>query len=155
MEHVRRFPADVITRALEDWSWLPDLEGKQVIATSAFGDVLLQGEDGVWFLDTVEGSLSREWDDAGALQAALNTPEGQDTYLMGGLVEAAHAAGLEPGDDEVLSFVVAPVLGGAIEVENVETADVVVSLSVAGQIHQQVKDLPPGTSVSSVTVDGS
>lgn len=155
MQLVRCFPADVVARALEDWSWLPDLDGKRVIATSAFGDVFLQGEDGVWFLDTVEGRLSREWDDAGSLQASLDTPEGRDTYLMGGLVEAAHEAGVQPGDDEVLSFVVAPVLGGAMEVENVETADLVVSLSVAGQIHEQVKNLPPGTSISGITVDGS
>jgi hypothetical protein len=154
MELIRRFPADVLAAALSDWQWLPELTGKQPLVTSAFGDVFLRGEDGVWFLDTVEGNVSRQWDSPNDLQQQLNTRDGQDRFLMAGLVETAVGAGLVAGQGEVLSFKVPPVLGGQFDVDNLDVTDLVVALSVAGQIHRQVKDLPPGTQVSGVTVDG-
>lgn len=154
MQLIRRFPADLLARALQDWQWLIGLAGKTPIVTSAFGDVFLQGEDGVWFLDTLEGSLSREWESAIALQQQLNTDEGQDRFLLGGLVEAASRSGLAPGDGQILSFTIAPVLGGQIDVTNVEVTDLVVALSIAGQLHRQVKDLPPGTSISGFALEG-
>ena len=85
-----------------DWQWLTELAGKRPLATSAFGDVFLQGDDGAWFLDTVEGKLSREWDSPGSLHAQLNTAAGQDRYLMAGLAVAASNTGLVPGDRQVL-----------------------------------------------------
>ena len=63
----------------------------------------------MWFLDTMEGCLSREWDSATSLQQQLNTAEGQDRL---------------------------------------------VSLSIAGQLHRQVKDLPPGTRISGFAFEG-
>ncbi len=41
MEMIRRFPSEVLGQALSDWAWLPDLEGKEPLLTSAFGDVFL------------------------------------------------------------------------------------------------------------------
>jgi hypothetical protein len=153
MELIRRFPAGVLTGALEDWAWLDELEGKTPVATSAFGDVLLEAEDGIWFLDTVDGTLRRRWDDGDQLLAELDTREGQDRYLLAGLAEEAHAAGLVPEGDQVLTFTVPPVLGGGVELANIELGDVAVALSVAGQIHGQVRHLPPGTPVTAVHPD--
>jgi hypothetical protein len=59
-----------------------------------------------------------------------------------------------PGATEVLTFKIPPVLGGAIEVENIAALDYVVASSIAGQLHRQVKDLPPGTAVSGFTIGG-
>ena len=154
MDLVRRFTPDLVDRALAEWQWLPDLVGKQPMATSAFGDVFLRANDGVWFLDTVEGTLTREWDSPEALQAQLNTADGQDRFLLAGLATAAFATGLAPDESEVLGFKIAPVLGGAFEPENVEVIDLVVSLSIAGQVHRQVKDLPRGTSIAGFAVGG-
>lgn len=153
MELVRRFPADLLARGLQDWQWLPGLAGKTPIVTSAFGDVFLQGDDGVWFLDTIEGTLTREWDGAMLLRERLNTAEGQDRFLLAGLVETASRLGLVPGESQVLSFKIAPVLGGQIDTTNVEVMDLVVALSVTGQLHRQVKDLPPGTKISGVVLE--
>ena len=107
----------------------------------------------MWFLDTVEGRLSREWDSPTSLQTQLNTVDGQDRYLMAGLAVAAFNAGLLPGARQVLSFKVAPALGGSFEPHNIEVSDLVVTLSIAGQIHQQIKDLPPGTPISAIHID--
>jgi hypothetical protein len=152
MDLIRRFSPELLSEALSDWQWLAELAGKRALVTSAFGDVFLQGDDGVWFLDTVEGKLSREWDSPGSLQAQLNTAAGQDRYLLAGLCVAASSAGLVPGDLQVLSFRVPPVLGGSFEPQNIEVSDLIVALSVAGQIHRQVKDLPPGTAISGIQI---
>jgi hypothetical protein len=129
-----------------------ELAGKRPLVTSAFGDVFLQGNDGVWFLDTVEGKLSREWDSTGSLQAQLNTADGQDRYLMAGLAVAASNSGLLPGDRQILSFKIAPVLAGSIELQNIEVSDLIATLSIAGQIHQQIRDLPSGTAISGIQI---
>lgn len=84
----------------------------------------------------------------------LNSPEGQDQYLFAGLAFAAERLGIIPSESQVLSFKVPPVLGGAMSTENIDASDFVVSLNIVGQIHQQIKDLPPGTPISGFTVDG-
>jgi hypothetical protein len=56
MDLIRRFAPDLLSEALVDWQWLPGLAGQRPLVTLAFGDVFLQGNDGVWFLDTVEGN---------------------------------------------------------------------------------------------------
>jgi hypothetical protein len=37
---------------------------------------------------------------------------------------------------------------------DVETLDFVVGLSIAGQLHKQISDLPPGTRISGLTFTG-
>jgi hypothetical protein len=83
----------------------------------------------------------------------MNTPEVQDRYPMVGLVQAALEAGLTPGEGQVLSFKVPPALAGVLTVENVELADLVVAVNTAGQVHKQIKDLPPGSPISDISVD--
>jgi hypothetical protein len=88
------------------------------------------------------------------LQRELDSEEGQDQYLLGGLVIAAERSGLTLGVDQVYDFIKPPILGGQFEVENLTTMDLVVSLHVAGQLLGQVRHLPPGTQITGFTVDG-
>lgn len=151
---IRRFTPEQYASALESWVWLSS-EVRTLTPThaTAFGDLFLQGSDGgFWFLDTLEGSLERVWDTGADLQSVLNTPGGQDQFLMLGLVKQAAESGLTPGPDQVLSFKVPPVLGGPVGVDNVEVDDFVVSIGLTGQIHQQVRDLPPGAPVTGVSI---
>jgi hypothetical protein len=92
--------------------------------------------------------LRRPWLNQDALTADLNSRAGQDEYLMIGLADQAGNAGLQPGEGEIYSFRVPPVLGGPAELSNVEVSDFVVALNIAGQIHKQVLTLPPGTPIS-------
>ena len=112
MDLTRSFSADQFGRALESWD-RAGIQDKRPLFTSPFGDVFFQAPDGFWFLDLLEGTLTRPWPDADALQAELNTPEGQDRYLMAGLAFAAERQGIVPSATQVLSFKVAPVLGAA------------------------------------------
>lgn len=153
MEPTRTFDDETYRRALESWGFV-DLAGKAPLFTSPFGDVFLEDVEGIWMLDLLEGTLARVWSGREEMLAALQTAEGQDQYLLLGLALGAEARGLVPGPREVYGFTQPPVLGGPVEVENVEVTDVVVSLNITGQIHAQVRDLPPGTRISGFTVDG-
>lgn len=152
MDMIRRFDAETFARGLEDWAWLVAGKPLKPIAASMFGDVFLQGPDGVWFLDSLEGTLAMQWPDAQTLQSVLNTPEGQDQYLLGGIVAGANERGLEPGPQQVLMFSVHPALGGAISAENVEVMDYVVASSICGQLREKINGLPPGTPIPGVTI---
>lgn len=143
-----------ILEALEAWDWL-DFSGKRPFITSCFGDVFFEADDGIYFLDSLGSGLERVADSKGELQDILNTPEGQDHYLMAGLVMAAEESGLTLREGECLDFKVSPILGGPLVVQNLTVMPFKVSLDIAGQIVKQVKDLPPGTKISSVTLDGA
>lgn len=143
MEAIRLFSGAQYAAALESWRWLA-LDGKAPLCVAPFGDVFLEGGDGVWWLDTVDGVLTRPWASRQEFADAMATVDGQEQYLLVGLGLAAEAAGLTPGPDEVYGFTVPPRLGGAFAVENVQVVDFVVGLNLAGQVLRQVHDLPPG-----------
>ena len=73
-------------------------------------------------------------------------------YLLGALAMAAERTGLVPGPDQVYDFTISPVLGDPIEVGNIGVIDFVVGLNIAGQLHDQLRGLPPGTAISGVTI---
>ena len=54
MELTRSFTADQFARALESWD-RADIQGKQPLFTSPFGDMFFRAQDGFWFLDLLEG----------------------------------------------------------------------------------------------------
>jgi len=143
-----------IWQALEAWDWL-DFAEKEPFITTCFGDVFFESKSGIFFLDTLAGSLEKVASSKDGLQEILNSEEGQDHYLMAGLALAAQENGLTIGEGECLDFKVSPVLGGPLTIENINVMPFVVSLHIAGQIMEQVKDLPPGTKISKVTVDGA
>ena len=151
MESLRRFSPALISEALESWSFL-SLVDKEPLFASPFGDLFFKGGDGFWFLDTIGGDLSRRWTTEQELSAALNSGPGQDEYLMLQLAAQAEELGQRPSSTEVYSFRVPPVLGGAMDVENVEVSDFVVAINLMGQIHAQVRNLPPGTQVNGTTL---
>lgn len=147
----RQFPEASYRQALESWTFI-DLASKRPLFTSPFGDVFFQARDGLWWLDTLEGTLSRLWDAPEELRAALRTAEGQDKYLLAGLAYAAHSSGLVPEPDQIYDFTVPPVLGGKLDVSNISLRNFVVAVNLAGQLHSQVRTLPPGTRISGVTL---
>jgi hypothetical protein len=149
----KTFSEDTYNRALEDWAWLP-LDGKRPFLASLFGDVFLEDDAGIWMLDLLEGSLSCLFPDRQQMTAVLKTEDGQDRHLLAGLALAAERLGLFPTSGQVLGWKVPPVLGGPTAIENLELMDFEVYMSIQGQIHQQVKDLPPGARITGFTVDG-
>ncbi|WP_433061642.1 hypothetical protein [Dactylosporangium sp. CS-033363] len=149
---IKTFPGDRFAGALESWQWA-DLAGKEPAFASLFGDVFLRGPDGIWWLDTVGGECTLRWPSMEALSAELNTEEGQQRYLLAGLAAELARRGLTPDDEQVYDFTHPPALGGALDPDNVDVIDFVVGVNVAGQLHDQLRDLPPGTPIKGVTFD--
>ena len=138
--------ADILS-GLDAWKWLP-LSGLSVLAVSAFGEVFLRNADGEIFqIDTIEGALSKRANSLADLTRALDAAETRDEILLAGLVMAARQMGLNLSDGECYDFKIAPVLGGPMDLDHVETTSFAVKLNLAGQIHEQVKDLPQGTEI--------
>ena len=153
MQLTKTFPADHYTRSLESWTWL-DVTGKTALFVSLFGDVFFESGDGCWYLDTFNGEFTRMWESRETMEASLATPEGQDQYLRAGLAMSAERSGITLDLSEVYDLAPPPILGGPLEVENITKMDFVVALDIAGQIHDQVRGLPPGTKISGFTIDG-
>ena len=151
MEPIKRFSPEQYEQALGSWSWL-DLAGKTPQFASLFGDLFLESPEGWWYLDTIGGDLKQVWETGAEVQAALNTPEGQDTYLLLGLATEAERRGVSLAENEVYSLTPPPVLGGELDAANVSALDFVVAVDLAGQIHDQVRNLPPGTPISGINI---
>ena len=149
----KTFTPKIYARALESWSWLP-LGKKAPMLSSLFGDVFLEDSDGYWFLDSIEGTLSKVAKTRDELQAQLDSVDGQDRFLLGGLAIAADRGGLSLKSSEVYDFKIPPVLGGQTAVGNIVVMDFVVSLNIAGQLHDQVRHLKPGTKISGFELKG-
>ena len=130
-----------------------ETEGFGATDASQFGDIFLEGPAGVSMLDTLEGRVVPAFVDLDEMRRILATPEGQDRFLTAGIALAAAERGLVPGPQQVYAYSKPPVLGGPISVDNVEVLDFVVSLSITGQLHEQVRNLAPGTRISGVTID--
>ena len=152
VQPIRRFSDQQYRDALESWSWL-DLSGKAPRFTSPFGDIFFEAADGWWFLDTMEGTLQRRWGTGEEVEAALNTQEGQDQLLLLGLARSAEALGVSLLGDQVYDLLPPPALGGSFDPAHVVATDFVVAVHMAGQLHEQVRSLPPGTPISGVTIE--
>jgi hypothetical protein len=152
MEPIKRFSPEQYEQALDSWAWL-DLAGKTPQFASLFGDLFLESPEGWWYLDTIEGGLEQVWQTGAQLQAALNTPEGRDQYLLLGLAKEAERRGVSLAENEVYSLTPPPVLGGELDAANISALDFVVAVDLAGQIHDQVRKLPPGTPISGISIN--
>jgi hypothetical protein len=138
-----------VARALDSWHWL-DIQGKRVLLITAFADVFFSAPDGIWALDTLEGELKRLCETQIELEAALQTEEMEDTYLMGPLIEYLVKSGLTLSATQCYDYKVHPRLGGQINHENIEVRSFVVALNLRGQLHEHVRHMKPGTKISSV-----
>lgn len=140
-----------LAQALESWSWLK-LPKTPPILVSAFGDVFFSHSGKILMLDTLEGRLVSAAQDEIELRTKLGDVELQDRYLSSVWVQAAQRAGLSLAPGECYDWKVAPVLGGQMAADEIVKLSFVVKVNIAGQLHRQVKDLPPGTKINRVTI---
>jgi hypothetical protein len=141
-------------RLLEDWRWLLG-PAKQPVLLTAAGDAFVQDEmDGsILLLDVAAGELLRVADDLEGFQALLADREFVTNHFAVEMVAGLRDAGVTLGRGEIYSFRHPPVLGGEYTLENVEPTDIEVHFSLAGQIHRQVRDLPPGAVIRKINIE--
>jgi hypothetical protein len=151
MDLTKSFDKNDYDEALTSWQWL-DLAGKRPLFTSLFGDVFLEANDGCWLLDVVSGKYGRTWPSVSEMESDLASEQGRVHYLLEPLVRAAVDHGLRLGPEQVFDFTRPPVLGGERQPDNLGVVDFVVAVNLAGQIHAQVRNLPPGTPIGEITI---
>ena len=132
---------------LSDWAWLlPD--ELTVWLMSRYGDLFLVfGDETVHMLDVGAGTIEKVGVSRDDFCLRIDEANHANNWLMIPLVDRLVESGklLPPG--RCYSFIIPPILGGEYSVENTATLRIAEHYSVYASIHQQVKDLPPGTQV--------
>lgn len=141
VELLRPFTPGAFAYGLASWSWL-GIHGKTPRFASLFGDVFLESLEGWWFLDTVEGTLELRWPTAVELSAELESPDGRTDLLLEDLAIEAARYGVVPQDDEVLTFMPHPRLGGRFSADSVVAVRFELALRLAGEVHRQTTPEP-------------
>lgn len=139
MDLTRTTTRQQYARALSTWGWA-GVERKVPLFMSLFGDVVLESHDGYWWLDSVRGVLVKPWETIESMEADLQSARGQAQFLRSRLVLDAELHGLLPDEGELYGFTVAPVLGGAMHVDNLEVMELTLRLHLSGQLHAWVRN---------------
>ena len=139
---------------IEDWQWLVG-ESRYPILITALGDAFLQdSQDGsVHLLCVGVGGLERIADGLEQFRDLLSSRAFVQARFVPALIIQLRELGhvLEPG--QLYGYRTPPVLGGSLEADNLEPTDIALHFSLLGQIMRQVRDLPPGTPISRITID--
>lgn len=135
---------------ISEWRWLTD-ETFQPVVISALGDLFLRHDDGrIFWLSAGWGQLTEVAASAEEFMRLMVRPENADEWFVPNLVGDILTEGQRLGPGECFGYKVPPVLGGKVEPDNFEPTDLQVHFGILGQIHRQVKDLPPGTPIGEI-----
>ncbi len=141
-------------RLLSYWQWLLQNVYHPIVMT-AFGDWFLLDQDGsVHFLDLVAGKLSKAADSGDEFKRVMGRPENLDDWFMAGLVQSLLESGMVLGKNQCYGYKLPPVLGGKLEIANIEPTDIAVHQGLLSQIHEQARNLPEGTKINKFVIDG-
>jgi hypothetical protein len=137
---------------LVDWEWAMEKLMLPILVT-AMGDVFAQSDSGeVCFVDVVSGEIVAVCDSTEAFEEALDDDEFISEFFYPERVQELRQAGLTLSDRNVYSHKLPLVVGGEDDVANFEATDAVVHVSVHGQIHRQVRDLPDGAPLDGIKI---
>jgi hypothetical protein len=145
-----KFQADISDRLTEDWIWLIGTN-KKVILVSAIGDMFLTSDNGnIFWLDVGQGKLEMVAVDKKEFEIKLTDIEQVNEWFMIELTTLLRLSDKKLKDGQLFSYKKLPIIGGDYSVDNFEPTDLEVHFSFAGQIHNQIKDLPDGTKIKDV-----
>jgi hypothetical protein len=99
------------------------------------------------------GQLTQLADSAEEFKRLMVQPENANEWFVPQLVGDILASGKRLEAGECFGYKVPPVLGGELEPDNFEPTDLQVHFGILGQIHRQVKDLPPGTPIGEIKIE--
>jgi hypothetical protein len=137
-------------KAYESFSWLEkDISQKNGLQITAFGDLIFRNANGsVSMLDLIEGSIVDIADSVYDFQNKISTKTFQEEMLLSNLILSLKEKNILRNEHQVYAFKVPMILGGKAQTENVHLMDLKVWIHIIGQIHQQVKSLPPGSEIT-------
>ncbi|MFA0791154.1 T6SS immunity protein Tdi1 domain-containing protein [Microbulbifer echini] len=142
--------------ALEAWRWLVGGRASVRLLT-AMGDLFFVKKEGilkkerVYFLDTGTGEVeiaSKSWKLFRELVNSGGDVPGH--WFKYSLLKELSGQPLDQGN--CFSPKILPSLGGEYEKENYCAVSWVVHVDISGQIHEQIRDFPPGTPIKSMNL---
>ena len=144
-----KFNQETSDNLTADWTWLIGTDKKPILV-SAIGDMFLKADnENIYWLDVGQGKLKLVANDTHDFRNKLTDIEQVNEWFMIDLtIELLSDKKLKDG--QLFSFKKLPVIGGDYSVDNFEPADIEVHFCIAGQIHEQTKDLPDGTKIKEV-----
>ena len=113
---------------------------------------LAEASGRVLWLDTGTGQLHQIASSVAEFQQLRQQPEHADQWFIPQLVGDLISSGVRLSAGQCYSYKKPPILGGEIEPANFEPTDLSVHFRVLGQIHRQVKDLPPGSKITNIKI---
>jgi hypothetical protein len=111
---------------------------------------LRDDKNNIFWLNVGEGKLNLVANGNKEFEGKLKDIDQVNEWFMIDLIEELKNSGQDLTDRQVYSYKKLPVLGGDYSADNFEATDIEVHFCFAGQIHEQVKDLPPGTKIGDV-----
>lgn len=137
-------------KAYESFVWLEkDIIHKDVLQITAFGDLIFRNANGsVSMLDLIEGSIADIADSVNDFQNKISRKTFQEDILLSNLILSLKEKNILRNEHQVYAFKLPMVLGGKAQTENIHLMDLKVWIHIIGQIHQQVKSLPPGSEIT-------
>ena len=139
-------------KLLADWRWLVTEKLTPVMMTS-FGDLFLRDDSGrIQFLDLMAGELKVVASTESEFERLCEDREKRRVWFLGFLVTELRRTLGHLASGECYSCKIPLSLGGQMEEENFERADLLTHYSVLGQLQCQTKHLPPGTQIKQINV---
>lgn len=137
----------------EAWGWM-GVESAEVVAINKFGNVIFTDQSGrYWRIcpEELECKVIAESEDS--YRRRQNDPDFKQDWEMMRLVEMAEAKyGAQPVH-RCFCLKIPGALGGAYEIENIRTVRIGELVRFAGDVANQIKDLPTGSKVEFKIVD--
>jgi hypothetical protein len=140
-------------RLLSDWRWLIGDKPITIQAVAAVGNLFLRGESGrIYLLEIEDGTCECIAQSAGQFEEKVGDRHNRRAWLKGFLVRDLRRAGIVLGPGQCYGHKIPHHLGGVPGIENIEPVDLMVHVSVLGQLHRQTRALAPGTSIDEIRV---
>jgi hypothetical protein len=145
-----KFNQEISDNLIADWTWLIGTDKKPILV-SAIGDLFLQdNNEKIYWLEVGSGKLELIADRIENFKEKLKDIEQVNEWFMIDLTTNLRLSDKKLKDGQLYSYKKLPVIGGDYTADNFEPTDIEVHFSIAGQIHEQIKDLPDGTKIKEV-----
>lgn len=133
---------------LQQWRWLYP-QRVQLVAVNAFGDLFLQESQGaVLRLDTSSGLLERISDSLEGFKELVGNSENREKWFLVDVEQSLIERGFCPLKGKCLGYKIPIVFSESTgTAENVYVADLYEYVSLLGDLHSQMRDLPDGQKV--------
>jgi hypothetical protein len=136
-----------VERLLSEWRWLCPAK-MSLLARNLFGELFLMDETGlVFWLDTTVGELSKVANSKAEFLEMAETSQKRQEWFVEQEAGVYAELGLVPSSSQCIGFGVPAVFAEGGTPDTAFVADIYEHISLLGDLHHQLSDLPNGSKV--------